>query len=448
MEQGEPENKITEVILTKLEATPAVLLQAGISVDHGHYSVSLLIDTSERPDIKAVFEGHLKQQEGECSTIWGGPPNDLTASWILLVFKKPVTTKVLFEFDVLRHGPLLDRLVDGRHVVLAQGIRGENLDTALQDGRGVLNIEVAPPKDWDGIWQKAIISRTGLSPEEAASVIEATRAEMIVRVQNPSIPPFDELAGVFLDDKEKRMIFTSNRMLINQLHRDGPAVAASFDEHLWSEIEALSPEYSRITSYANFGTLKATREGNNVCLLAGQLIGNALNNIAAATELIRLGYRLQPSVLLRPAIEWISMAGYLFIYPDTLGQFKAGKIKSTDIMTTVGKEINPVIPKAWGFLSNDFVHVGNLHQRIQLPEKYESAEDAAAKTNLLGIHVTLMIASIVAELVFFDVAKPHEYWREVKPGHFEFLTESPVWQRLEEIASRLSIEVEQPPQTT
>lgn len=427
------------VVLEGVQATPVPILQAGVNKDQGKYQVSLLLDSSERPDLRALFREHLSQPEGECSSAWALSPGGSNGVLLLLSFTKPTQTKLMISFDAVKHGPLIDRLNEWGALVFAQGKRGEDLETAFSDGRGVLNVPIAKLEGWTEIWRQAIADHTGSSVDSATAIIEQIRTELMLRVQNPDIPPFDELAGVYFDREGKQLIFASNSMLINQITRDGPAVAASFDVNLIGELQALSPEFSKVTSYVAFGSLKATRSGDPVRDVAGQLIGNALHNVAAATDLVRLGYKLQPGILLRPAVEWAAMAGHLFLHPESLGRFKGGKLKSTDIIAGVSKEINPAISRSWSYLSQDFVHVSKLHQRVQLPTAYKSADDPAAKTNLLGIHMSLMVTSIIAELVFYDIAEPHEYWRQIKPGAFEFLRDSPVWQRMEDIASRLKV---------
>ncbi len=60
------------------------------------------------------------------------------------------------------------------------------------------------------------------------------------------MPKRDNIAGVIVDEASERILFTTNDMLVNQLHRDGPRVARSFDRLAKDHIVACSGVFGRV----------------------------------------------------------------------------------------------------------------------------------------------------------------------------------------------------------
>ena len=422
-------------------------MEAGLSpLDpaRGSYFVSFLVELSNRPDLVAVVEAH-KTTEGECSTVWFARPDDDTAFYLLLSFTSPIETKAVLSFDILRHGLIVDCLINGRGSIgLIPGTTGERLGEVLAETRGHIRIPVGatvPRERWDSLWVQAVARAIEISHEDAANLIALWRAEIRVRAINPDIPPFNQVTGVLIDEENNRVLFFTKDLLKNHLRRDGPEIAESFDRFFGEEIDELSEELSALMSATMPGLLRAARSGDQLIWTCGQLIGNSTESVVAAIELLRVGRRLQPGVLLRTAIEGAAMAAHLFHQPASLGRFLAGKINSASAVGEA-KAVIPVIAQFWGYLSSQFAHLGQLYQSVQPSAEYESSDDPGAKTNLMAIHLAVNIVWMVAELVFFDSFSVHWYWTRVSPGQYALDIQPEMRSRMQEIADRLSLKDE------
>ena len=433
-----------EIELEEHGVEPLRLLQLGISprgkdADAG-YHVTFLADLTERKDLMEIIEAH-RTAEGECDTVWAGRPEDRKSFMLLLTFKKPMAARAILEFDLMRHGPIVDCLINGTSsILLMPGVAGEDLKRMHEEKRPSVAIEVAttfPREEWEKLWTKVISEELEVPGEEAAERMRFAQQDIRLRIVIPDFPPLDRLAGMFLDD-DGRLVVTTKDLLTNRLKRDSSKVAESFDRFFWSEVEELSEEYSLLSAVVVPALVEAAKSGDQLTWICGQLIGNSLGSIVAALELVRFGYRLQPGILLRTAIESVCVAAHLFYKPVDLGRFLAGKLPSHDTVSEA-KNVIPFIGSLYGYLSNEFTHIGALHHRLQVSDEYDSAEDAAAKTNLMGIHLALNLVWMIAELVFYDAMREHRYWRRVGPGKYEFDIQPEMRKQMGEIADRLSL---------
>jgi hypothetical protein len=132
------------------------------------------------------------------------------------------------------------------------------------------------------------------------------------------------------------------------------------------------------------------------------------------------------------------VAAHLYHKPENLGRFLAGKLDSSKIVGEA-RSVVPFIAQFWGFLSNEFTHLGPLHRQLDPSTDYKSADDAGAKTSLMSIHLALIIVSMVAELVFFDSFSEHRYWTRISPGQYALDIRPEMRNRMQEIAERLSL---------
>lgn len=437
--------KIKKIKLTSNEAKPVPVLQAGMSKAderlEGQLVVTLLIDCSARPDLVAVLEAHRSCGEGECKTAWAAWPEREKSITLVVSFVKPVKARALLTFNLARHGAIVDRILESRRLNLVCGKEGDTLDSLPAESRSTITVEVTEltSEEWESLWTQAVAADASVSIDEARNWIDATRKKMAFAVAFPEAPPLERIAGAFVSPELKAAIFVTNDLLVNQIRRDGPRIAESFDQFFDTELRELSSEFGRQAVDLLPAILQAARSGDKLKQTCGHLLGNSHNSIVAAIELIRLGYRLQPSVLLRSSIEAMSTAGYLYLRPMDLTKFLDGKLQSSKTISE-SKRILPFIGQAWGVLSDHFVHIGPLHREVQLVTKYDSADDPAAKTNLLNAHMALFIGGIVAEFVFFESIGQPRYWRKLSPGRYQLELLAEFRERIDDMLSRLSVD--------
>jgi hypothetical protein len=56
-----------------------------------------------------------------------------------------------------------------------------------------------------------------------------------------NLPPFDKVSSIATDQRTKRTIVVTKDVLVNQLYRDGPLIATSFDRLAKNDIHEISP---------------------------------------------------------------------------------------------------------------------------------------------------------------------------------------------------------------
>jgi len=427
------------------EREPISVLLASVGIlkedKTNRLAVSLFVDVSNRPDLASVVEAHRNGSEGECTSQWGSLPElDEDALFLILEFTIPIAIKALVKFDVARHGPLIDCLVNGGLLHLVPVPSPEQLKQILKAQQGGLYVEVYSEgikPHWNQLWAEKVTKHLGSTLDEAKNFIEATRQQIKFRVENPDLPPFDRIAGWFFDEEQRKLYIISKDTVINQLRRDGPKVAKSFDQLFDAISQDLSAEFSRVAGNVVPALVTAVRSGDALRKTCGELVGNANQTIMAALELTRLGYRLQPCILLRNAVETISMALYLFQNPEERGKYLAGKVKSQGTIGETSKVV-PNLGQLWGMLSEQFAHVGPLYRDIHLPVKYESSDDQAAKSNLMSIYTAFTVLEMAAELIFYDNIREHHYWKRISSNQFELEVSPEMQDRMEEITEGLS----------
>lgn len=428
------------------EKKPLSILLASVGIlkedQASRLAVSLFVDVSNRPDLASVVDAHRNGGEGECTSQWGSLPElDEDALFLILEFTTPIATKALIRFDVARHGPLIDCLVEGGLLHLVPTPSPEHLQQILEAQQGGLYVEVYSEgirPHWKKLWAEKVAKHLGSTLEEAKSFVEATRQQIKFRMENPDLPPFDRIAGWFFDKEQHKLYIISKDTVINQLRRDGPKVAESFDQLFDAILQDLSAEFSRVAGNVVPALVAAVRSGDALRKTCGELVGNANQTIMAALELTRLGYRLQPCILLRNAVETISVALYLFQNPGERGRYLAGKVKSQSTIGEASKVV-PNLGQLWGMLSEQFAHVGPLYRNIHLPVRYESSDDDAAKSNLMSIYTAFSVLEMAAELIFYDNFREHHYWKRIAPQQYELDIPPEMEDRLQEITVRLSI---------
>lgn len=438
-----------DVVLASLEKEPLRVIQVGLTPLPGAddaWFANLLVDLSSRPDLVSLFEAHKEAGEGDCTTSWFTAPEYKSRFCLLLSFTSPREAKAIVAFDLVRHGALADCFINGKGSIgLIAGEPGEHLEEIMPQVRPQILVEVVSAVDrqvWEALWMKSVEDAFDLEADAAARLVDLWQTEIRARATDPDLPPFREIAGVVRDKESKHLLIFSNQILINRLKRDLPAINESFDKYFWENIEELSAELGVLLTSVVPALLRAGRSDDQLLWSCSQLIGNALESISGAVELLRSGRRLQPGSLLRTSVEAAAMAIRLYQDPSQLGRFLAGKLDSAE---TVGKAkaFIPFIAQFWGHLSRDFAHIGRLYHRIQAAEAYESVDDAGAKTNLMAIHFTLIMVWTVAELIFYDDFAEHRYWSQQAPGQYALAIREDMRQRLANLEEKFRVESEE-----
>lgn len=233
-----------------------------------------------------------------------------------------------------------------------------------------------------------------------------------------AIPEPNRLVGRLLDHESKLQVFFTRDMMLNQLRRDCPKIAESFDRLWGSELEKISGLMSRTLMQLYAGRRVAVAQEDNLRLACGQLLLNATLTYQAAVAALRDGFRLQPGILIRNLLEAVSTVLHIFTKPADLPRYLAGTLPSPSTISTA-KKVLPPYGRAYGFFSENYAHIGEPHRMDHPLVVYEDPEDPAVRFNLMNLTWTSWLLFVTSELVFLDFSA-RRYWRHVDENSYAY----------------------------
>ena len=160
----------------KIEMVPLPIISDAIiarkDLADGRMIPLLIIDTSHRPDVKDMIKAHELTGAGDVESIWFFPSRfDRRNVNILLIITKPSKCLILLEFNVLRHGGVVDQIIHSQGLYLQSGNLGDRLSTTIDHERLLIEIPSKHFKnEWDNVLRKTIFKdfkNKGLSRTEA-----------------------------------------------------------------------------------------------------------------------------------------------------------------------------------------------------------------------------------------------------------------------------------------
>jgi hypothetical protein len=236
--------------------------------------------------------------------------------------------------------------------------------------------------------------------------------------QEMSVEISERAVAAYRDKGSGQMFVFTKDMVVNQLQRMGPQIAASFDRAFVADIHAISEQSSFNFALLFSCSKDCLRKNEELGVECAQLLLNASQTITCALEVIRHGFRLQPGILIRNAIETICVAVSLFVEPSLLAEHNGGRLDSTKTISTAKKAIPP-LGRLYGFFSQQFAHLGQMHRAMHSWDSFESSDEGATM-NLRFIKLAVNLITISSELVFYDWTENHRYWQRINEGGYEF----------------------------
>jgi hypothetical protein len=229
------------------------------------------------------------------------------------------------------------------------------------------------------------------------------------KAQKRPLPSIGNIAAIH-KDSEKIIVVTKDFML-NQLKRDAPRIACSFDGCVGGELDTVSEFVGR-----TYGILAPKIIGTNLTekdltSTSARLLHHAGTTFIGAVLLARGGFRRQYMVLIRSVIEAVAVVIHLCADPKALAKFYAGTMASTKAVTAANKLL-PIFGRIYGMLSNEFVHIGENQSAFERMGDY-SKDDEDLKLILTSMKVTAWVVYIATELVFVEFVPRPRYWKIV-----------------------------------
>ena len=223
------------------------------------------------------------------------------------------------------------------------------------------------------------------------------------------LPPPSKTVGYTVDTEKELFIAYTDDILINQIRRDTTKITDSFDKLCEEHLREISRVCSRVFMLLHRGIMRSTRQGIELEQTCVEMLMNTLNSFVAATTVLQNGFRLQPGILIRNILETISTVLHLFTNPDDLKDFREGRLQSSKTIPSA-KKVLPPFGWYYGFFSQNFAHIGYLHQNIQPLVPYKTF-DYALELNISFLRLTVWLLYVTTELVCLEVVDTPRYWQ-------------------------------------
>jgi hypothetical protein len=227
------------------------------------------------------------------------------------------------------------------------------------------------------------------------------------------------ISSVVIDPERKQLALVGGKFLINQFKRDGPKIEASFDNCCSADLDALSELLSETAGLLLAGLSKVTAKSDVLRFQCAELMINSLNTFSAAVQTLRSGYFMAPGILARNIVETIAVVVHLMTTPGDLAKFQLGNFSSPKALSAAKKMI-PEFGHWYGFLTEQFSHIGKLHHTIQPIKLYDGMSEPL-KLNLALLRVSLWLSYITAELLFIDCIAEPRYWRRIGDDQYKYV---------------------------
>ncbi len=220
--------------------------------------------------------------------------------------------------------------------------------------------------------------------------------------ENRRLPPGETVAAILLDHQRKRKIVITKGILVNQILREGPQIANSFDHLTGGDVRAIS----------------AVLAEENYKPTCARLLSSATTSFMASLEVARHGFRRPYGALARIIIETLATVLHISVEPTALSQFNAGSLQSTRSIAAA-KKVLPPFGRQYGMLSEQFVHINKSHAGFEPIVSYQK-DEAALGFIVSSLKSNAWLIYVVAELVFHSEISSPRYWRKVGTGAFVY----------------------------
>jgi hypothetical protein len=232
---------------------------------------------------------------------------------------------------------------------------------------------------------------------------------------NRRLPHTENVAAIILDRESKRAVVVTKDILVNQIYRDGPIIANSFDRLTENDIRAISAILADAMGIIFPHVVVDAEDYKPTC---ARLLASATTAFMVSLEVARHGFRRPFGATARTILETLATVLHIIVEPAALGQFNAGILRSTRSVTVAGKVL-PLFGRQYGMLSDRFVHISKSHAGLDPIVSYEK-DDAALGFIVSTLRATGWLIYAVAELAFYDDVTSPRYWRNVGPGAFVY----------------------------
>jgi hypothetical protein len=130
---------------------------ATVGTGHGRLIPLLILDTTERPDLAEVIQVQAHFPLGEVTVQWGALPKRDAHIALLLQFQRPTEGAAIIEFDIEKHGILVEHILTSNALYIQAGKPGDRLMHDLNLPKMIIEV---PDTDFRRRWDKLYLEHT------------------------------------------------------------------------------------------------------------------------------------------------------------------------------------------------------------------------------------------------------------------------------------------------
>ena len=169
---------------------------AGIAsaiIGDGRLIPAVILDTTERPDIAEYIRVHRFVAEGDVNSQWGRPETLPGSVVLILRVDRPVELEILIEFEIVRHGVLVEQVLMSKGIYIQAGKEGDRVKHDVDAPKVIMEIpDMGFRPFWDKLYFKYLTAgmrERGLRRSEAKraarALIEEFKQFGAVRMPTP-----------------------------------------------------------------------------------------------------------------------------------------------------------------------------------------------------------------------------------------------------------------------
>jgi hypothetical protein len=213
-----------------------------------------------------------------------------------------------------------------------------------------------------------------------------------------------------------------DRETLDRLVGDPPAEAThSFARVFGSDLDFVVPYLDRAKDRIQLAVQHSGDQQIAWLHAAGLLLCSGTTNILAGYHLVRSGFTLQGSMLLRNVVEYLAVAAAAKKDGEVREELVAGELHYSSALK-LAKESMPEVGRLWGDLS-DSLHVNLVHAALSTEEVSDTKSRAGfgpawnerswtqADRTIRALTGLSVLIDVVAELLTNDLVDDPVYWR-------------------------------------
>jgi hypothetical protein len=166
---------------------------ASPSIGDGRLIPAVILDSTERPDIVEYIRVHRFVAEGDASSQWGKPETIPGSVVLILRVARPVELEILIEFNIVRHGILVEQILVSKALYIQAGKEGDRVKHDVDAPKVIMEIaDTGFRPFWDELYFKhlrAEMRERGLNRQDAKraaiSMIKEFKQFGAVRMPTP-----------------------------------------------------------------------------------------------------------------------------------------------------------------------------------------------------------------------------------------------------------------------